>query len=117
MGAGPVFSGTPTAATPTFFPVGGIYGTAQSVAISAATGPVICWSTAGAPATDGTTGCTTGSLYTAPVTVSVSETLYAIAGGTGYVDSSVGSAIYIITGGGGGGTVISGAIIVGGKVQ
>jgi hypothetical protein len=90
-------SSTPTASTPTFLPIAGTYAGAQSVAISAATGPVICWNTTGSPATNGAAGCTAGTLYTGPVAVATSETLYAVAGGTGYLDSSIGSAAYVIT--------------------
>jgi hypothetical protein len=89
-----------TAATPTFSPVAGTYSSAQTVTISASTGGVICYNTTGSPATNGTTGCTTGTLYTGTVSVASTETLYAVAGGTGYMDSAVGSAAYTISGGG-----------------
>lgn len=89
-------AGTPTASTPTFSPVAGTYTSTQSVTISATTGGVICWNTTGSPATDGSAGCTTGTLYTGAISVSTSETLYAVAGGTGYLDSSVGSAAYTL---------------------
>ena len=88
--------GTPTASTPTFSPVAGTYTGTQTVTISASTGGVICYNTTGSPATNGTTGCTTGTHYTVPVSVAASETLYAVAGGTGYLDSTVGSAPYVI---------------------
>jgi hypothetical protein len=58
---------------------------------------VICYNTTGSPATNGTTGCTTGTLYSGAVSVSTSETLYAVSGGTGYTDSLVGSATYTIS--------------------
>jgi hypothetical protein len=87
----------PTAATPTFSPVAGTYNPTQSVTISSTSaGSIICWNTTGSPATNGITGCTTGALYSGPVSVGVSETLFAVAGGSGYVDSSVGSAAYVI---------------------
>jgi hypothetical protein len=89
--------GNPTAASPTFSPVAGTYGSTQSVTISTTSGGVICYNTTGTPATNGTTGCTTGTLYTTPVSVSASETLYAVAGGTGFVDSAIGSAAYTIS--------------------
>ena len=88
--------GTPTASTPTFSPVASTYSSTQSVTISASTGGVICYNTTGSPATNGTTGCTTGTHYTSPVSVASNETLYAVAGGTGYLDSTVGSAAYVI---------------------
>src|SRR5208283_2059117 len=68
----------------------------QYVILSAAQGGVICYNTTGSPATNGSTGCTTGTKYTGPVTVSSNETLYAIAGGTGFTDSAVNSATYVI---------------------
>lgn len=99
---------SPTASTPTFSPVAGTYLSAQSVTISASTGPVICYNTTGSPATNGSTGCTTGILYSSPVAVASSETLYAVAGGTGYTDSAVGSAAYTITSPGPGKMIIQG---------
>ena len=93
------FSGsTPTASTPTFSPVAGIYVGTQSVAISTSSGgAIICYTITGTtPATNGSTGCTTGTLYSTAVSVPVSETLKAVAGGTGFIDSSVGSAAYVI---------------------
>ncbi len=89
------FNGTPQASTPTFSPAAGTYTGTQSVTLSS-TGGVICYNTTGAPATNGTSGCTTGTLYTGAITVSSSETLYAVGGGTGYTDSAVGSAAYTI---------------------
>jgi hypothetical protein len=89
----------PQASTPTFSPVAGSYSGTQTVTISASTGGVICYNTTGSPATNGTTGCTTGTLYTGTVSVASTETLYAVAGGTGYTDSSVGSAAYTISAG------------------
>jgi hypothetical protein len=94
-----LYSASRQAATPTFSPAAGTYYSTQTVTISAATGGVICYNTTGSPATNGTTGCTTGTLYTGTVSVSTTETLYAVAGGTGYTDSAVGSAAYtIVTG-------------------
>ncbi len=85
------------AGTPTFSPIAGSYTSAQDVTIStASSGAIICYNTSGAPATNGSTGCTSGTLYTGPISVAASETLYAVAGGTGLADSSVGSAIYTI---------------------
>ena len=85
------------AATPTFSPGAGTYGGAQSVTISSTSaGAIICYNTTGAPSTNGSTGCNVGTLYSGAVSVAASETLYAVAGGTGYSDSSVGSAVYSI---------------------
>jgi hypothetical protein len=91
--------GSSPASTPTFSPVAGTYVGTTSVTLStSSSGAVICYNTTGSPATNGSTGCTTGTLYSSPVSVSTSETLYAVAGGTGYSDSSVGSAVYTIKG-------------------
>lgn len=85
------------AATPTFSPVAGTYSSIQSVTISTSSGTVICYTTNGTtPATNGTTGCTTGTKFVSAVSVGVNETIKAIAGGTGLVDSTVGSAVYVI---------------------
>lgn len=110
---------TGTAATPTFSPGAGTYTGPQSVTITTTSpGAIICYNTTGAPATNGTTGCTTGTLYSGAVTVSTTETLFAVAGGTGYSsDSSVGSAAYTINASPSnhllsGGITISGGVVV-----
>ena len=89
--------GLTAASIPTFTPSAGVYSSAQSVAISTTQGSVICYNTTGAPATNGSTGCAAGTLYAGAVPVSSSETIYAVAGGTGYADSSVASAAYTIS--------------------
>jgi hypothetical protein len=86
-----------TASQPTFYPAQGTYQGNQTVFLTAAQGSVICYNTTGSPATNGSTGCTTGTLYTGPITVSSNETLYAEAGGTGLTDSAAGSAAYVIS--------------------
>lgn len=84
------------AATPTFSPVGGSYGSAQFVTISDATsGAVIHYTT------DGSTPTSASPIYSASsgaITVSSSETLNAIAQAGGYATSAVGSASYTMTG-------------------
>lgn len=96
-------NGTTTASAPSFSPVAGTYAGAQSVT-SSTTSPssFICWNTTGVtPATNGNTGspaCTSSTLYTGAITVSSSETIYAVTGGTGYADSTVSSAAYVING-------------------
>lgn len=85
----------PTAATPTFSPGAGSYSSTQSVTISTSTsgcGSKIYWSTSHNPPTTSDTNSTS-------VSVAASETVYAkVIGCTGYVDSSVGSAVYTISG-------------------
>ena len=86
----------PKAATPTFTPGAGTYTATQSVTIGSTTpGAVIYYTTNGSTPTTGST------LYSGPVSVSVSETLKAIATASGYTTSDVGSAAYIINTGGG----------------
>ena len=59
--------------------------------------PVICWSLTTTPATNGTTGCLTGTKYTGAISITApSNTLQVIAGGTGYTDSSVTTYTYTI---------------------
>jgi Chitobiase/beta-hexosaminidase C-terminal domain len=80
------------AATPTFSPAGSIYSSAQSVTISCATpGSTIYYTT------NGTTPTTASPVYTSPLTVSVTQTVQAIATASGYTQSAVGSATYTIS--------------------
>ena len=87
------------AAAPKFSPAGGTYPAAQSVKLtSTSSESIICYNTVAHPQTNGSNGCTSGTLYTGPITVSSSSGLYAVAGGTGYSDSSVAFASYVIGG-------------------
>ncbi len=81
----------PTAATPTFSPAPGTYASAQTVTISDTTPGAAIYYT-----TNGTIPTTSSTRYTAPVTVSATETIKAIAVATGYTNSAVGSAAYTI---------------------
>lgn len=80
-----------TVVTPTFSPVAGSYTGTQSVAISTTTPSSSIFYT-----TDGSTPTTGSTPYSGPVTVSVSLTLKAIATSSGFINSAVGSAAYII---------------------
>jgi hypothetical protein len=81
----------PQAATPTFSPIAGTYTSTQSVTISCTTPSSTIYYT-----TDGSTPTTSSTVYTSPISVSVSETVKAIATATGYTQSAVGSAAYVI---------------------
>ena len=87
------------AATPTFSPPAGSYGPAQTVTISSTAGATICYTIDGStPTANGSGTCTHGTTYTSAITVSTSETVKSIGSESGYVDSAVGSAAYVING-------------------
>ena len=83
---------TPPAAIPTFSPVAGTYTSAQSVTISDTTAGATIYYT-----TNGTTPTISSTKYTGAITVSSSETLEAIATLSGYTNSAVASAGYLIS--------------------
>jgi len=83
---------SPAAAPPTFSLVAGPYVGPQTVSLSDATsGATIYYTTNGATPTTGSTK------YTGPITVSISETIQAIAVATGLANSSVATAAYSLT--------------------
>ena len=85
-------TGTQTVATPTFSPLPGTYSSTQSVTLSDTTsGASIYYSINGG----------TPILYSTPITVSTSETLYAAAVETGYNNSAIATGVYTITSGSG----------------
>jgi Chitobiase/beta-hexosaminidase C-terminal domain len=87
--------GTPTAETPTFSPVAGTYGTAQTVTISSVTsGGTIYYTTDGSTPTHSSSSISNGGT----ISVAYSETVEAIESASGFTDSSVGSATYTISG-------------------
>jgi len=82
----------PMAATPTFSPAAGTYTSAQTVTISdTTTGATIYYTV------DGSSPTPQSTKYTAPITVSSTETVKAIATATGYASSAIGSAAYTIS--------------------
>lgn len=92
---------TPTVATPTFSPVAGSYGPAQTVTLSTSTGGAsLVYTTDGTTPTVTALTCTIthGTLYSGSLTVSTSQTLNAIGCLSGDNASSVGSAAYVING-------------------
>jgi hypothetical protein len=81
----------PQVATPTFSPVGGTYNAVQSVTISDTTSGAVIYYT-----TDGSTPTTSSTPYTAPISVSATTTIKAIATATGSANSLVATATYVI---------------------
>ena len=83
---------TNPAAVPVFNPAQGTYTSTQTVSISDSTpGEAIYYTI------NGTTPTTGSTLYTAPITVSASETIEAIATASGFSQSAVTAAVYTIT--------------------
>lgn len=88
-----------TVSVPAFSPVGGSYGSSQSVSLSSSAGATICYTTDGStPTTDGAGTCVHGTTYSTAISVSVTTTINAIATESGFTDSSLGSATYTING-------------------
>jgi hypothetical protein len=81
----------PAAATPAFSPAAGTYSSAQTVTISDATSDATIYYT-----TNGTTPTASSSVYSAPLSVSSTETIEAIATASGYSPSAAASATYTI---------------------
>lgn len=88
----------PFAAVPSCSPGTGSYATTQTVTCTdASLGAIICYTINGTiPATNGTTGCTSGTLYTTPLAIILTTTLKTIAGGAAYSDSAVVTYSYVI---------------------
>jgi hypothetical protein len=83
---------TPYTATPTFSPAGGKYTATQLVSLNAATPGATIYYT-----TNGSAPSTSSTKYTGPVTVRASETIEAIADASGYSNSGLARADYVIT--------------------
>jgi hypothetical protein len=83
----------PVAASPTFSITGGTYSTPQQVGLSDATSGATIYYT-----TDGTTPTTSSDVYKGvPIAVSTSLTINAMAAASGYTNSEVASASYVIS--------------------
>jgi N-acetylneuraminic acid mutarotase len=82
-----------TAVVPAFTPPAGTYGAAQSVALATTTPNATIYYT-----TNGSAPTTASMKYTGPLTVKASETVKAIAAASGYANSPVASAAYLIVG-------------------
>lgn len=91
--------GTPTVVAPVFSPIAGTYNSTQSVTISTSTsGATICFTADGTtPTANGAGVCTHGTTYTTPVSVSTSQTIKAMGSHSGFSDSGVNSAVYVIS--------------------
>jgi len=92
---GPIASATYTlaVAVPVMTPPAGTYSGTQTISITDATTAAHIFYT-----TNGTTPSANSTPYTAPITVSASETIKAYAIATGYTPSAIASAAYVILG-------------------
>jgi N-acetylneuraminic acid mutarotase len=82
----------PSAAPPDFTPPAGTYASQQNITLTdSAAGASIFYTT------NGTTPTTSSTRYTAPIAVSASETIEAIATAPGYTQSAVATAAYTIS--------------------
>lgn len=90
-------AGAPVVATPTFTPAPAAYGGAQLVTISCATADAVIHFT-----TDGSTPTASSPVYSAPINITVTTTLRAIAMHAGMDDSGIRSGLYTIGSGVGG---------------
>jgi hypothetical protein len=83
----------PAAATPTFTPTPGVYGTAQTVHIADTTAGAKIYYT-----TNGTQPSTSSTLYSdaSPIAVNSTTTIMAIAAATGFSNSAIGTGTYTI---------------------
>jgi len=86
-----IFNNGPTA-TPTFSPAAGSYSSTQSVTIADSVVDAEIYFTL-----DGTTPTTASTPYSGPISVAATATVKAIAVGSGFTASAVGSAAYTIT--------------------
>ena len=85
---------TGSAAAPTFSPVAGIYGTSQTVTLACSTpGNTITYTVDGTIPIPGSHGY----VYTGAITVATTTSVNAIASATGYANSVVSSATYVIS--------------------
>jgi hypothetical protein len=88
-----LFAEIPAAATPTFSPVAGTYGSAQSVTLSDATSGATIYYT-----TNGTIPMTSSAVYnpSTPISVTANTTIEAMAVASGYNNSTVANGTYVI---------------------
>ncbi len=92
-----MLSQEPPASAPTFTPSPGDYTSTQSLVLADSTPSATIYYT-----TDGSTPTTSSPVYTAPIIVSQTTTIKAIATAPGYLQSTVASGVITILSGGGG---------------
>ena len=90
----------PVTATPTFSPGAGTYSSTQSVTLSDTTSGAVIYYT-----TDGSTPTTSSAVFGPSIVVNSNLTLKAIAVASGFAQSAVASAAYLIQTGGGGSSI------------
>jgi hypothetical protein len=88
-----VTSGLAQSASPAFSRAAGTYTSAQTVTLSAATPGAVIYYT-----TDGSMPTANSTRYTAPINVSATETIHAVAMAPGYPNSAIAVATYTIGG-------------------
>ncbi len=98
-------SGSGTLPAPTFSVAAGSYTAAQTVSITDATAGTTIYYT-----TNGTAPTTSSTRYTGPLTVSTTETIEAIAVASGYTNSPVAKASYVVSIGSGTSTAPTGSV-------
>ena len=98
-------SGSGTLPAPTFSVAAGSYTAAQTVSITDATAGTTIYYT-----TNGTAPTTSSTKYTGPLTVSTTETIEAIAVASGYTNSPVAKASYVVSIGSGTSTAPTGSV-------
>lgn len=88
----------PVAAAPTFSPVAGTYPTAQSVSLATTTSAgLICYKIGSAPSATTPGACDAGSIpYSTAISVTTSQTIFALTTKVGLTNSGVVSAAYVI---------------------
>jgi len=88
----------PVVANPIFSPPAGAFTGSVSVALTDSTsGSTICYLAGSCPITNDTGTCVSGTAYSAPINVTLTETLYAVGTKSGNQDSSCVSASYSIS--------------------
>jgi len=80
----------PAAAAPSFWPLAGTFSPTQITLADATANSIIYYTT------DGSTPTTSSAKYTAPISISSTATVQAIAAASGYSNSAVASAAYIV---------------------